>query len=90
MIFKDIHNPDVFPNEYLDFVEAKTKEVALPSSRTYSNKIFLNNEFIALQDLSKNTNLVIQKSGKGNSVVIVERQDNFKKWISYVIKINLP
>ena len=32
-------------------------------------------EFTALQNLSKNKDLIIQKSDKGNSVVIVQRQD---------------
>ena len=35
--------------------------------------------FIALQNLSKNKNLIIQKSDKGNSVVIVDREDYIKK-----------
>ena len=33
----------------------------------------LDEEFKALQDLSKNTNLVIQNSDKGNSVVILDK-----------------
>ena len=36
-------------------------------------------EFTALQSLSKNKDLIIQKSDKGNSVVIVQRQDYLKK-----------
>ena len=32
-------------------------------------------EFIALLNLSKNKDLIIQKFNKGNSVVIVQRQD---------------
>ena len=36
-------------------------------------------EFIALQNLSKNKDLIIRKSGKGNSVVIVDRQDYIKR-----------
>ena len=36
-------------------------------------------EFTALQNLSKNKDLIIQKSDKGNSVVIVQRQDYFEK-----------
>ena len=35
--------------------------------------------FITLQNLSKNKDLIIQKSDKGNSVVIVPRQDYLKK-----------
>ena len=35
-------------------------------------------EFIALQNLSKNKDLIIQKSDKGNSMVTVDRQDYTK------------
>ena len=34
---------------------------------------------IALQNLSNNEDLIIQKSDKGNFVVIVQRQDSLKK-----------
>ena len=36
-------------------------------------------ELIALQNLSKNKDLIIQKSDRGNSVGIVQRQDYIKK-----------
>ena len=36
-------------------------------------------EFIALQNLSKNKNLIILKSDKSNSVAIVQRQNYLKK-----------
>ena len=36
-------------------------------------------EFTALQNLSKNKDLIIQKSDKGNSVVIVQKQDYLEK-----------
>ena len=36
-------------------------------------------ELTALQNLSKNKHLIIQKSDKGNSVVIVQRQDYLEK-----------
>ena len=65
-------------NEHLDFVKAKTKEAALSSYRSYNNNIpqnLSNKEFIALQNLSRNKDLIIQKSDKGNSVLIVPRQD---------------
>ena len=67
----------------MDFVKAKNKEVELSFCRTYKNNVtqnLSNHEFIALQNLSKNKDLIIQKCGKGNSVVIVDRQD-YRKWI---------
>ena len=64
-------------NEDLDFAKVKTKEEA----KTYNNKPqnFSNDEFIALQNLSKNEDFIIQKSNKGNSLVIVNRKDYKKK-----------
>ena len=69
-------------NEDLDFVKAKTKEAALSSYRSYNSNVPQNlsyKEFTALQNLSKNKHLIIQKSDKSNSVVIVQRQDYLKK-----------
>ena len=66
----------------MDFAKAKTKEAALASYRSYNNNVPKNlskEEFIALQNLSKNKDLIIQKSDKGNSAVIVQREDHLKK-----------
>ena len=71
-------------NEDLDSVKAKTKEATLSSYRSYNNNAHQSlskEEFIALQNLSKNKDLIIQKSDKGNSTVIVQRQD-------YLMKMN--
>ena len=65
-----------------DFVKAKTKEAALSSYRSYNNNVPQNlskKEFIVLQNLSKNKDLIFQKYDKGNSAVIVQRQDYLKK-----------
>ena len=78
LFFRDIRNLDILSNEDLDFVKAKTKEAALSSYRSYNNNVPQNlsmEEFTALQNLCKNKDLIIQKSDKGNSVVIVQRQD---------------
>ena len=85
LFFIDIRNLDVLPNEDLDFLEAKTKEVALSSYRTYNDNVpqnVSNDEFIALQSLSKSKDLIDQKSDKGNSVEIVGWQDYIKNWVS--------
>ena len=64
LFFRDICNLDMLSNEDLDFVKAKTKEAA-PSSynnRSYNNNVPQNvskEEFIALQNLSKNKNSII-------------------------------
>ena len=85
LFFIDIRNLDVLPNEDLDFLKAKTKEVALSSYRTYNDNVpqnVSNDEFIALQSLSKSKDLIDQKSDKGNSVEIVGWQDYIKNWVS--------
>ena len=58
------------------------KEAALSSYKSYDNNVPQNlskGEFFGLQNLSKNKDSIIQKSDKGNSVVIVDRQDYKKK-----------
>ena len=85
LFFIDIRNLDVLPNEDLDFLKVKTKEVALSSYRTYNDNVpqnVSNDEFIALQSLSKSKDLIDQKSDKGNSVEIVGWQDYIKNWVS--------
>ena len=64
LFFRDIRYLDVLSNEDLDFVKANTKEAALPFYRSYNNNVPQNlskQEFIALQNFSKNTDLIIQK-----------------------------
>ena len=50
--------------------------MTLSSNGTYNNNLLQNlsnDEFIAFQNLSKNKDLIIQKSDKGNYVVIFDR-----------------
>ena len=54
----------------------KQKLMTLSSYGTYNNNLLQNlsnDEFIAFQNLSKNKDLIIQKSDKGNYVVIFDR-----------------
>ena len=78
-----MRNLENLPNEGLDFVKAKTKEAELSSYRSCNNKNvpqkLSKEKFIASQNLSRNKDLIIRKSDKGNSVVVVQRQDNLKK-----------
>ena len=62
IFFRDRRNLDILSNEDLDFVKAKTKEAALSSYRSYNNYVPQNlskEEFTALQNLSKNKDLII-------------------------------
>ena len=58
--------------EDLDFIKTKTNDIALPSYCTYNNNVLNIYQKKNLM-LSKIKQIVIQKSGKGNSIVIVER-----------------
>ena len=70
------------PNEDLDFVKTKTKEAALSSYQSYNNNIsehLSKGKFLALQNLRKNKNIVIQKSDNSNFVVVVDKADYLDK-----------
>ena len=59
-----------------------TKETALLSFRQYNKNPKQNlskEELAALTNLNKSKDIVIQKSGKGNSVVIVDRSTYIKR-----------
>ena len=67
-------NQVVTTNADLDFVKTKIKDAALSSFRFYNANVPQNlseEELEALDRLSKNKNLVVQKADKGNSVVLV-------------------
>ena len=68
--------------EGLHFVKTRTKDAALSSYRNYNNNApqhLSKEQFHALQNLRKNKIIVIQKSDKGNSVVIVDKADCLDK-----------
>ena len=63
-----IYNLDSILNENLDFAKTKIEDAALISFRNHNANVpcnLLDEEFKALQNLSKNTNLLIQKPDKG-------------------------
>ena len=75
--YRDIRNLEILSNEDLDFVKTKTKETALLSFRQYNKNPQQNlskEELTALTNLSKNKDIIIQKSDKSNSVVIVDKE----------------
>ena len=80
--YRNICNLDILSNEHLDFVKTRTKEAALSSYRNYNKNVpqhLSKEEFLALQNLRKNKNIVVQKSHKVNSVVIVDIADYLDK-----------
>ena len=82
LFYRQIRNLEILSNEDLDFVRKKTKETTLLSFRQYNKNPQQNlskEELTALTNLSKNKDIVIQKSDKGNSVVIVDKDTDIKR-----------
>ena len=63
LFYSDIHNLQVLATEDRGFTKTETKDIALFTFCTYDNNV--------PQNLSQNKQIVIQKSGKSISIVIV-------------------
>jgi len=73
-----------------DFVKTKIKDAALSSFRFYNANVPQNlsdEELEALEKLSKNNNLIVQKADKGNSVVLVDK-DVYIRHMENILKDN--
>ena len=71
LFYRSILNLDVLSTGGLDFVKTRIKDAALSSFSFYNVNVPQNlsdEELEALDRLSKNTNLVVQRVDKGNSV----------------------
>ena len=85
LFYKNIRNFlyfRIFSNEDVGFVKTRTKEAILSSYRSYNNNVpqhLSKKEFLALQNLRKSKNIVIQKCYKRNSVVIAHKVDYLDK-----------
>ena len=80
LFYRQIRNLEILSNE--DFVKTKTKESAWSSFRQYNKNPQQNlskEELTALTNLSKKKDIIIQKSDKGNSVVIVDKETDIKR-----------
>ena len=93
LLYRDIKDLDL-PNEKTNFLKAKIKNCALSSFKLYNEKGAVSSlnkdENIALKALSKNRDLIIQKSDKGNSIVLIKKLIILIKYtISYQIPKNL-
>ena len=87
MFYRDIRNLQVLSAEDLHFIKTKTKNIALSSFCTYNNNVpqlLSKGEFDALKTLSQNKQTVIQKSDKGNSIVIVDRVKYIEKMENFL------
>ena len=67
------------PNEKANFLKAKIKDCALSSFKLYNEKGAVSSlnkdEIVALKTLSKSKDLIIQKSDKGNSIVLINKSN---------------
>ena len=81
-LYRDIKDLDL-PNEKTNFLKAKTKDCALSSFKLYNEKDVVSSlnweEIFALKTLSKNKDLIIQKSDKGNSIVLINKSNYLEK-----------
>lgn len=81
MLYKDIKNCDISMYK-MDLLKVDLKKIAYSSFHRYNFMKELNlskNEYNALKTLSSNKELVIHKSDKGNSVVLIDRSDYLKQ-----------
>ena len=92
LFHRDIHNLEILANEDLDFVKKNPKETALSSFKQYnenSQQSLSKEELIVLTNLSRNKDIVIQRSDKGNSVVTVDKDTYIKRMENLRVKENL-
>ena len=82
LFYRNIRNIGILSNKDLDLVKARNKEASLSSYQNYNNDLLQylsKEEFLGIQNLRKNKNIVIQKSERGNSVVIFNKADYLDK-----------
>ena len=75
LLFRDINKTEM-PNEGKEFIKSRLKESAFTSFRShncYSEINLTKNERLALNNLSNNKSIIIQKSDKGNSFVLLDK-----------------
>ena len=74
------------PDGNKEFIKSRLKDSAYTSFRSYNYKSEINltkKEQVALNNLSNNENIIIQKSDKGNSIVLLDKD----KYIEGMYKI---
>ena len=84
-LFRDT-NKNKMPNEDREFIKTSLKDSACTSFRSYHCNSEINltkNERLALNNLSNNKRIVIEKSDKGNSVVLLDKDKTLKECLKY-------
>ena len=75
LLFRDINKNEML-NEDKQFIKTRLKDSAFTSFRSYNYNSEINltkNERLALNNLSNNKNIIIRKSDKGNSLVLLDK-----------------
>ena len=85
LLYRSIYNLDSISNKKLDFVKTKIKDAALTLFCNFNANLSHSLSDDTYWDFSKNTNLVIQKSYKGNRVVTIDK-DICVKHIELIFK----
>ena len=79
LFFRDICKLDILSNKNLEFLKTKIKDVALSRLRYFNLNVsqhLSDSEFQALKNLFRlKKEVIVQKSDKGNSVVLVNKSD---------------
>ena len=81
LLFRDIKELSV-DDSILERVKVDMKKICLSSFENFKFKVELNitpDELKALKNLSSCKDIIIQKAGKGNSVVILNKSDFIKR-----------
>ena len=90
LFYRSIQNLDVLSNGDSDFVKTDINNAALSSFCFHKANVpqsLSDEELEALEKLSKNNNLVVQKADQGSSVVLVDR-DVYVNHIKNILKGN--
>ena len=90
LLFRSLRFDKNLGTDTLEFIRTRIKDVALSSFRDFkSNSIEDNNltkdEQLALKNLAAKKDLVIQKSDKGNSIVILNKPDYKNKVLDIIL-----
>ena len=87
LLFTNINKNEI-PNEEKEFIKSRLKNSTFTSYRSYNyySEISLTkNERLALNNVSNNKNIIIQKSDKGNRVVLLEK-DKYLEGMYKILK----
>ena len=79
LLFRDINKIEM-PNKDKEFIKSRLKDSAPSLFRLYKyNSEIILNERLALNNLSNNKNIIIQKSYESNSVVLLDKHKYFER-----------